>query len=507
MAKFKHYDYSQDVLIPVSLKDQLIPGTLEFAIHTLVETRMDTSIFEDRYSNDETGRLAYDPKILLKVILLGYARGLISSRKIESACRENVTFMALCCGQCPDHSTIASFVSSMKDEILPLFRDVLLVCEEENLLGGTVFALDGCKLPSNASRRKSGKFSDLERKKQNIEKKVKRLLKEQEEADKKDDDDDQGGGRASDRSNRQKQIESLQKQADRIEEFLKENGPKIGKQGKEIKSNTTDNDSAMMVGSHGTIQGYNGQALVDSKHQVIVHGEVFGEAQDHHLIPPILDGAKENMEAIGQSEDYFAGKTFTADSNYHDPTNLKKCDEEKLDAYIPDKRFRNRDPRFHNERRQRGRRKDRFTLTDFKYDRGTDNYICPNGKALKLRVKKTEADGVFYRRYVADADDCRGCELKARCIRGRNGKRRFLNVPVGRVPGNLTEVMAAKIDSEKGQKIYSQRIAIVEPVFANIRTHKGMDRFTLRGKVKVNIQWLMYCMVHNMGKIVSYGFT
>ncbi|MGD8227503.1 MAG: transposase [Desulfobacteraceae bacterium] len=86
MAKYKHYDHSQDVLIPVSLEDQLIPGTLEFAIHTLVETRMDTSIFDDRYRNDETGRLAYDPKILLKVILLGYARGLISSRKIEGAC-------------------------------------------------------------------------------------------------------------------------------------------------------------------------------------------------------------------------------------------------------------------------------------------------------------------------------------------------------------------------------------------------------------------------------------
>jgi transposase len=507
MAKYKHYDYSQDVLIPVSLKKQLMAGTLEFAIHHLVETRMDTSIFDDRYKNDETGRWAYDPKVLLKVIFLAYSRGLIGSRKIESACKENVTFMALACGQQPDHSTIAGFVSSMKDEILPLFRDVLLVCEEKSLLGGTVFALDGCKLASNASMRKSGKVSDLEKKKERIEKRVEQLLKEQVDRDKRDDEEDKDAGGSSGISNENKQIESLQKQADRIEKFLKENGPKIGKQGREIKSNITDNDSAMMMGSHGTIQGYNGQALVDSKHQVIVHGEVFGEAQDHHLIPPILDGAKENMEAIGESEDYFAGKTFTADSNYHDPTNLNKCDEEKLDAYIPDKRFRNRDPRFQDERRQRGRRKDRFTLADFKYDRGTDNYLCPNGKALRLKVKKTEADGVFYRRYVADADECKGCELKARCIRGRNGKRRSLNVPVGRVPGNLTEAMAAKIDSEKGHKIYSQRIAIVEPVFANIRTHKGMNRFTLRGKIKVNIQWLLYCMVHNRGKVANYGFT
>jgi transposase len=507
MAKYKHYDYSQDVLIPVSLKEQLMPGTLEFAIHHLVETRMDTSIFDDRYNNDEKGRWAYDPKVLLKVILLAYSRGLIGSRKIERACKENVTFMALACGQQPDHSTIAAFVTSMADQILPLFRDVLLVCEEEGLLGGSFFALDGCKLPSNASMRKSGKVSDLEKKRERIEKRVEQLLKEQVDTDKRDDEDEGDTGGSSGISNGNKQIEKLQRQAERIEKFLKENGAKIGKQGREVRSNITDNESALMVSTHGNIQGYNGQALVDSKHQVIVHGEVFGQAQDHHLIPPVLDGAKENMEALGQSEDYFAGKTFTADSNYHDPTNLRKCDEEKLDAYIPDKRFRNRDPRFQDKRRERRKRVGRFTLADFKYNEDNDEYVCPNGKALRLKVKKTEADGVFYRRYVSDEDDCRGCELKARCIRGRNGKRRFLNVPVGRVPGNLTEAMAAKVDSEKGRKIYPLRLAIVEPVFANIRTHKSMNRFTLRGKIKVNIQWLLYCMVHNMGKIASYGFT
>jgi transposase len=138
--------------LPVSLEDQLMPGTLEFAIHTLVENRLHTSRFETYYRNDETGRMAYNPKILLKIVLLGYARGLISSRKIEQACRENVVFITLACGQQPDHSTSATFVSSMKPEILPLFRDVLLVCQEMDLLGGTFFALDGLKLPCNASK-------------------------------------------------------------------------------------------------------------------------------------------------------------------------------------------------------------------------------------------------------------------------------------------------------------------------------------------------------------------
>lgn len=85
MAKYKPYDYNQGVMLTVFLEEQIMPGTLEFAIHTLVGTRMDLSIFDDRYHNDETGCWAYDPKVLLKVVLLAYSRGFISSRKIERA--------------------------------------------------------------------------------------------------------------------------------------------------------------------------------------------------------------------------------------------------------------------------------------------------------------------------------------------------------------------------------------------------------------------------------------
>ena len=149
------------VMLPISLEDQLAPGTLEFAIHTLVETRMDLSVFDEKYKNDETGRLAYDPKILLKVVLFAYSRGLTGSLRIEQACRESVVFIVLSCGVKTDHSTIAGFVSSMQAEIFPLFRHVLLVCEEEGLLGGTFFALDGLKVPGNAAKDWSGKLTEL----------------------------------------------------------------------------------------------------------------------------------------------------------------------------------------------------------------------------------------------------------------------------------------------------------------------------------------------------------
>ena len=98
MAKYKSYNYSQTVMLPISLDDQLRPGTIEFAINTLVEERMDMTKFDEKFRNDETGCKAYNPKILLKIILLAYSRGIVHSRKIEWECKRNVTFMALSCG-------------------------------------------------------------------------------------------------------------------------------------------------------------------------------------------------------------------------------------------------------------------------------------------------------------------------------------------------------------------------------------------------------------------------
>lgn len=97
MARCKHYNYDQLMMVPVSLEEQLIPGTLGYAIHHVVEDHLNLSIFDDRYCNDEMGRKAIDPKVLIKIVLFGYSWGLITSRSLERTCRENITFMALAC--------------------------------------------------------------------------------------------------------------------------------------------------------------------------------------------------------------------------------------------------------------------------------------------------------------------------------------------------------------------------------------------------------------------------
>jgi hypothetical protein len=157
------------------------------------------------------------------------------------------------------------------------------------------FALDGVKLPANASKESSGTVADLKKKRRKIQQKLKRLLKDQIDADKDDDDN------FPNPANRDQQIDKLQKQADRIEKWLKQNGAKIGVDKKELLSNVTDNDSAKMYTAHGTVQGYNAQALVDSKYQLIVHGEAIGKGLDNDNLAPVIDSAKKILSASARA--------------------------------------------------------------------------------------------------------------------------------------------------------------------------------------------------------------
>ena len=341
MAKFKPLNENQLVMLPISLQDQIVPGTLEHTISRVVDEHLDLSVFDTRYNNDETGATAIHPKILLKVILLAYARGMISSRQIERACQENILFIALSYGYAPDHSTIATFVSSMQTEVQAIFSNVLLVCEEMKLLDGTHFSLDGVKLSANVSKEWSGTLDELKHKRDKLKEKLQRVMAEHAQADKQPEIE----------LERQKQQEKhLQLQVERLNEFLKDREPKRGSDNQETQSNAVDNESVKMPSSHGVIQGYNAQALVDSKHQVILAAEAFA-SQDHENLQPMLAGAKKNVVAIGKDETYFQGKQLTADSNYHSLNSLTVCRDEKIDAYIPDIQFRKRDARFAEQER------------------------------------------------------------------------------------------------------------------------------------------------------------
>lgn len=504
MAKFKPCNYDQMVMLPITLEKQLVPGSLEHTINELVEKHIELSVFDERYSNDDTGASAIHPKVLLKIILCAYSRGMISSRQMERACVENITFMALACGYSPDHSTIAAFVSSMQEEVESVFCNVLLVCDQLGLLGGSHFSLDGVKLSANVSKEWSGTFEELKHKRDKLQEKLEQVMAEHVQADREPEIEQE----------RQKKREKrLQLQVERLNAFLESEQPKQGRDGNEVQSNPVDNESVKMPTSHGVIQGYNAQALVDSKHQVILAAEAFS-SQDHQNLEPMIQGAKQNLGVLGKEQNFFQGKQLTADSNYHSLESLTFCNAEGLDAYIPDIQFRKRDQRFAGQERFKdgiqGRQRPEtkttpLTLADFVFDADKQVYRCPNGKELTCHARNQVNRHRIYDVYHAQVEDCAACPLRARCLSKPNSSRRYLSVQVGNQPPNLIDEMKAKIDSEEGKRIYARRLEIVEPVFANICVHKHMDRFTLRSKSKVDVQWMLFAMVHNIGKICVFG--
>jgi transposase len=162
MARYKHIDTNPKFL-PVDLARQLMPGTFEHALSHPIDHELDLSGFDARYKNDNGGAPAYPPAMLLKIVLFAYSRGIVSSRGIEQACREHVTFMALSGDHAPHFTTIATFVGSLGDEIAKIFAHVLYLCDRQGLIGREMFAIDGVKLPSNASKARSGTRADFER--------------------------------------------------------------------------------------------------------------------------------------------------------------------------------------------------------------------------------------------------------------------------------------------------------------------------------------------------------
>jgi len=493
MPRFKEHNNEQNLLIPVSLKDQIIPGTFEYASCRIIDS-LDLTLFAKKYHNDEHGACAYDPRLLLKVIINAYAKGMKSSRDIEKLCLENVLFIAITGGQTPDYTTIASFISSMGKEITEVFQQVLLICAQLDLIGGEIFALDGCKLSSNAAKESSGTMKELARKKEKLEKTVEYLVERHKRTDKDDKEK---------RKQLKKQKERLNDKIDRIKDFLDKNDPKTGSRGGENKSNITDNESAKMATSHGALQGYNGIALTDAKHQIVVCADAFGSGSENEYLDDMVEGAKENFKRLKCFGLGVKKAALLADTNYFSESNCRYALAQGIDAYIPDSGFRLRDPRY-PENKDEQKKRVKYHQDDFMYFALGDYFICPSGKRLTLKKKNVLLRGYRGNRYEASIIDCRACVKHHRCVRkGNNSKSLFITTKPKKKTWSVK--MAEKIDTIEGRDMYARRMGIVEPVFANITFHKRLNRFTLRTRAKVRIQWMLYMLVQNIEKIGKYG--
>ena len=514
MARYKYID-TQPRLLAVDLSRQLLPGTFEHALNHLLDHAVDLSHFDARFQNDATGAPAYPPALLLKVVLFAYSQGIVNSRQIERACQEHVTFIALCGDRAPHFTTIAKFVSTLGDDIARVFAAVLAVCDQQGLIGREMFAIDGVKLPSNASKHRSGTRADFERQAEKLEAAATTMLRRNRATD-------TGPFEPDPDTKATKRIAKLEHDAAQLRTWLAHNpDERRGAKGAIRKSNRTDNESAKMATSKGVLQGYTGVAAVDSAHQIIVEAQAHGTGSEQELLMPVVKAlhAPRTKDTL-----------ITADAGYHSEANLEQLAAMHVPALIADNDMRRRDERFATQARytqlpdplyDKSTRPSAssavslFTPNDFAYDADARTCVCPAGKSLYRKGRTNMTKDYIGEHFRGAKRDCVPCTLRAQCLR-TPGTTAVRNVAFfrGRVehatrPPRETHTvrMKARIDSARGREQYARRFATVEPVFANLRHNKRLDRFTLRGRTKVDGQWKLYCLVHNIEKLANAGYA
>ena len=301
MARYKHIDTNPRFLA-VDLARQLLPSTFEHAVNHLLDHAVDLATFDARFWNDATGAPAYPPAVLLKVVLVAYAHGIVSSRAIADACREHVTFIALCGDHAPHFTTIAHFGSTLGSDIAHVFGGVLAVCDAHGLIGRELFAIDGVKLASNASKRRSGTRAEFAQQAEKLETLARTLVERHRVTDAAAPEPSLDAKSAA-------QLAQLEAKAAELRAWLAAHPEdRRGSKGAVRKSNRTDNESAKMATGNGVVQGYTGVAAVDATHQIIVAAQARGTGSEQETLLPIV-------EALAS---YTAPTTLlTADAGYH----------------------------------------------------------------------------------------------------------------------------------------------------------------------------------------------
>ncbi len=509
MARYKA-QARNSLLLPVVLKEQIVPGSFAFALDYLVDNELDLSALDAKFKNDETGASAYDPRVMLKIVLLAYSQGLLSSRTIEQACQRNVQFIAISADSQPSHAHIAKFVCSLSAQIKPLFSQVLMTCDAQGLIGRDLFAIDGVKLPSNASKERTGSHEELRHRARRLDQAADKIIALHQARDKQGQED-------IIESKSQARIDALRKEAARTREFVAGNTKRLNRKGQELKTNVTDPESAKMATRKGVIQGYAAQAAVDSAHPIIIAADVIGSGAEQTRLVPMIE----------QATSYRSANTrVTADAGYHSDANIEHLMAQGIPALIADHQMRKRDERFAAqdkyqdkpdalyEKKVTGQTKplERFRPQDFLFN-DDNTALCPAGKQLRSPGSiHATASGLRYQTYTAKAVDCQTCALSGQCLKGplklKDGRGRQVTrfEPRPQHLNNPSERMRQAIDSPKGRQLYSQRIGTVEPVFGNIRHNKRLTRLNHRGRTKVNTQWNLYCMVHNIEKLAKTAF-
>jgi transposase len=397
-------------------------------------------------NGEPLGAPEYHPRVLLSVWLYGFMTRTRSSRKLEAACRDQISYLWLTGWQHPDHNTLWRFYKEHRDQMRHLFKYSIQVAVKLNLIDLALQAVDGTKVAANASKSRTYDAKGLKRLMERTEDVIQDLEKQNEAGN------DLPTPRLPEKLRQAKQLRTEVKAA--MERLTTENLKRI---------NLTDGDVNLMKARQGIIPGYNVQGMVSPLKttetqkitgMIITAADVVLDTVDTNQLTPMMEQAEENT-------DKKVDMTL-ADAGYHSGANLANCEQRKQKVAMPESQDRELQKPYH---------KDKFT-----YNPDTDSYTCPHGQTLRfVRIKLVR--NTKMRIYHVSGAICRQCKAFGQCTTCNHHGRELQIGPNEAVLKRHRAWMA----TEEAKAIYSRRKELVEPTFGIIKEQMGFKSFLLRG--------------------------
>jgi transposase len=453
-------DREQPFLLPPDVREWLPEDHLAWFVIDAVGV-IDTAVFYAAYRQDGHGRAAYEPSMMVALLLYCWSRGVRSARRIERACLEDVACRVIAAQQRPDHATIARFVVRHERALGELFGEILTLCADAGLATVDVLAIDGTKVAANANRDRTLDYEQL----------AKTIVAEQIATDGAEDDrfglargdelppelaqskgrlvwlreakrrlDERRADEArpiprsrperlTDAKQRLDEELEAERRANEAYEAYRARG--VGRTGRRFspaatpkpymlpatpqgKVNITDPDSKLVKGMRGWIQGYNAQAVCNDQH-LIVAAEVMTASPDFGHLGPMLAAARHELTAAGISR---SPDVVVADSGYWHLEQMNEITGDGIPVLIP-----------------------------------------PDSSRRANKPKRPGWNGGAY------------------------------------------DFMRSVLRTDHGEQLYRQRAQLIEPIFGNTKHNRGFTRFHRRGRSAARTEWRLMATTHNLCKL------
>ena len=466
MAYIKGHDRNQIILFPDVMDDYISENSTVRIIDEYVD-QLDVEILGFKNAIcAATGRPPFNPKDQLKLYIYGYLNRIRSSRRLEDQCKINIELIWLLKRLSPDFKTICDFRKNNKKALKMVFRDFNKLCDEWNLFGKELVAVDGSKFRACNSKKNNFSLKKLDRHIKYIDERIDKYLDDLDEGDVLE--ENHKNHTSEEIKNRIEELRNRKKKYSGYKDKLVERG--------ENEISTTDPDARLMCNNNNNVDvSYNIQTTVDSKHKLIADFKVTNKPNDL--------GELDNM--VLRAKKLFGEKDFEvlADKGYYKAEDLKKCVDNGITPYVTKQVYSN------------GTGDRDFYGDKFTYEKDRNLYICPANQELRyFRDKKKDGKvkSYEYKNFKA----CSVCEFKGRCTKSKMGR-----IISRHVDQDFLDTI--DLETELNMDKYRLRQTIVEHPFGTLKRNWGAYYFLTKTKLSVTAEMSILILAYNMKRAIN----